>query len=62
MYDFNGWTLGVIALIAVLICGIEAIALNFGVNGNALTTTIASLSGLGGFLIRSLMVRKKGKR
>lgn len=59
MYDFSGWVLAVIALIAVLICGIEAIALNFGVNGNGLTATIASLSGLGGFLIRSVVVHKK---
>ena len=59
LYDFNGWALVLVALIALLIFGIEAVALNFGVNGNGLTATIACLSGIGGFVIRSIVLKKK---
>ena len=55
----NGWALGLVGLIALFIFGIETIALNFGVNGNGLTVTIASLSGLGGVVIRSIVLKRK---
>ena len=42
-----------------LIAGIEFLALSKGINGVALSLSVASLAGLGGYEVKDMLMRRK---